>query len=59
MKTSIIKLVPNLFLRSSLDNKLCSKPNLDSVIEKFSKILLSSTFDDAKYFPHSFQSQST
>jgi len=44
---------------SILDNKLCSKPNLESVFEKLVKIFLSSVLDDAKYFPHSFQSQST
>jgi len=37
-----------LFSRSLFDNKLCSKPNLDRVPEKFSNIFLSSTFDEAK-----------
>ena len=32
---------------------------LDKVYEKFSKIFISSFFDEAKYFPDSFQSQST
>ena len=35
------------------------KCNFERVEEKFNKIFLSLYFDDAKYLPHSFQSQLT
>ena len=36
-----------------------SKQEDRKILENFSNVFLSSNFDDAKYFPHSFQSQST
>jgi len=51
--------VPNLSDNSLFPNILCSNPSLDNVFEKLSKIFLSSIFEEAKYFPLSFQSQST
>ena len=36
-----------------------SKSEDNQILENFSRVFLSSNFEDAKYFPHSFQSQST